>query len=217
MGSVEEKMKPVMLKAVQLVVGFEKGSPLNQVPLNFSLPQKGLVALTGTNGSGKTTLLRSLLGETTLLSGNWFWEGISIPVQKWSVRNLSKQIAYLPQEPLYEGIQTVQTHWQLASRVGAFRFDLRNLAQELGLGLDQRLGEMSSGQRQRAFLGRVLLQPCQLMVLDEPTNHLDAELKQDVWRTLKKLSQEQLIWLATHDTENVTSYCDEMISLSSTI
>ncbi|NBX82979.1 ABC transporter ATP-binding protein [bacterium] len=214
---MEEKMKPVMLKAVQLVVGFEKGSPLNQVPLNFSLPQKGLVALTGTNGSGKTTLLRSLLGEKTLLSGNWFWDGISIPVQKWSAGNLSKHIAYLPQEPLYESTQTVQDHWRLASKVRSFRFDLQNLASELGLSLNQRLGEMSSGQRQRAFLGRVLLQPCQLMILDEPTNHLDTELKQDIWRTLKQLSQGQLIWLATHDTENVTSYCDEMISLSSTI
>lgn len=213
MGAVEEKMKTVMLKAVQLVVGFEKGFPLNQTPLNLSLPPKGLVALTGPNGSGKTTLLRSLMGEKTLLSGNWFWESISSPVQKWSARDLSKYVAYLPQEPLYESTQTVQAHWELASKGDAFRFNLQNLAQELGLGLEQRLGEMSSGQRQRAFLGRVLLQPCKLLVLDEPTNHLDAELKQDIWRTLKKLSQEQLVWLATHDPQNVAQYCDSVVSL----
>lgn len=203
-----------MLKADQLVFGFEKGSPLNPIPLNLSLPPKGLVALTGPNGSGKTTLLRSLMGEKTLLSGNWFWESISIPVQKWAARDLSKHVAYLPQDPLYESTQTVQAHWELVSRVGSLRFPLKELALELGLGLEQRLGEMSSGQRQRAFLGRVLLQTCSLMVLDEPTNHLDAELKQDIWRTLKKLSQEQLIWMATHDPQNVAQHCDLVVDLS---
>ena len=48
------------------------------------------------------------------------------------------------------------------------------MLQTLGIvRLEQKISELSGGQRKRLALAEILMQPCDILVLDEPTNHLD--------------------------------------------
>lgn len=205
-----------LVRAIRLQVGFEREQPLNIEPWNFLLPKQGLFALVGPNGSGKTTLLRSLLGEKTLLAGEVLWDGVETPLQGWKARELAGRVAYLPQEPLYESSQTIRSHWELAGDAGMLAEKLQSLAKDFDLSLDKPLSELSSGQRQRAFLGRALLQKSELILLDEPTNHLDVTAVKKVWGLLKSLSHKKTIFMATHASQEVAEFCDGIVELQMT-
>ncbi len=52
--------------------------------------------------------------------------------------------------------------------------EAKSMLQTLGIvRLDQKISELSGGQRKRLALAEILMQPCDILVLDEPTNHLD--------------------------------------------
>ncbi|MEV4136121.1 thiol reductant ABC exporter subunit CydD [Dactylosporangium sp. NPDC049742] len=135
-----------------------------------------LVALRGPSGAGKTTTLRVLAGLQ--------------PVSAGSVAVGGGRPLYLPQDPTLPHARTVaeavaldgETRPADAVVLGALRtvgLDTEILA--LPGGLDTPLGErgqgLSSGQRQRLALARLLRQAAAapaVVLLDEPTAHLDA-------------------------------------------
>ncbi|WP_433382949.1 thiol reductant ABC exporter subunit CydD [Dactylosporangium sp. CA-152071] len=135
-----------------------------------------LVALRGPSGAGKTTTLRVLAGLQ--------------PVSAGSVAVGGGQPLYLPQDPTLPHARTVaeavaldgETRPADAVALGALRtvgLDTEILA--MPGGLDTPLGErgqgLSSGQRQRLALARLLRQAAAapaVVLLDEPTAHLDA-------------------------------------------
>jgi ATP-binding cassette subfamily C protein CydCD len=134
------------------------------------------VALRGSSGAGKTTALRVLAGIQPPASG--------------VVRRTGPRPLYLPQTPTLPHARTIadallldgetRTDPALIEALAAVRLDAEVAA--LPRGLDTRLGErgqgLSSGQRQRLALARLLraarLGPPALLLLDEPTAHLDA-------------------------------------------
>jgi ATPase subunit of ABC transporter with duplicated ATPase domains len=70
-----------------------------------------------------------------------------------------------------------------------FRFEAETERVLEGLGFDRRerslpMMHLSSGQRARAELARLLLAPADLLLMDEPTNHFDIEAREAVEKTL---------------------------------
>lgn len=126
------------------------------------------VLITGPNGAGKTTLLRVLAGELEPDSGTVTRRG---------------HIGYLAQEP--------RTGDPGRTLLAAFAHNRPGVADEhaerlLTLGLftraqfTTRVGELSTGQRQRLALARLVTEPAAALLLDEPTNHLSPGLVEDL-------------------------------------
>ena len=61
----------------------------------------------------------------------------------------------------------------------------------------ERVEHMSGGQRKRAALINVLLEPADILILDEPTNHLDSEMSE--WLEEYLIRYRGAILMVTHD------------------
>lgn len=195
-----------------IVLGYGKRRPISAAPQSFAFPKGALTAIVGPNGAGKTTLLRALLGEPLLISGTIQLGDESASISELSPEQIASTIAYVGQEHVYPGELSVRNLLRLAflPAVGLFgrlpnprspeissalaRLSLEELA-------DRPLRELSTGERQRAFLARALLQKPKLLILDEPTNHLDPGAVRDFWEALiaqRKESPMDII-VSTHD------------------
>jgi ATP-binding cassette subfamily F protein 3 len=132
--------------------------------LSFSLKRGQRLGILGPNGSGKTTLLRVLLGQEEPDAGQ---------VQRGHLVEFGyydQHLATLPaDQPVWRAIWPQQDPEATDQAV-------RNLLARFGLvgeQVEQRVGELSGGERSRATLARLVAQGANVLVLDEPTNHLD--------------------------------------------
>ncbi|MAS37222.1 MAG: ABC transporter [Anaerolineaceae bacterium] len=149
-----------------------------QVILNdvtFTIGQNSRVVLVGPNGAGKSTLLKILVGLDKPDSG-------SVTV------NPAVTIGYLAQED--EGLAGDQTVFE-AYRTGLEQTDQQLKATLLHLGLfrydelDKRVDEISSGQRRKLQLARLIAEGANLLVLDEPTNYISFDVLEEMETALR--------------------------------
>jgi macrolide transport system ATP-binding/permease protein len=141
--------------------------------------------VTGPNGAGKSTLLRVLAGEITPDSGSVTRRG---------------GIGYLPQEPRPGPPDETLLAAFARGRAGEAAEHTDRL---LSLGLFHRdqltvpVGRLSTGQRQRLALARLLSEPSDILLLDEPTNHLSPALVEDLEAALT--GYDGAIVIVSHD------------------
>jgi iron complex transport system ATP-binding protein len=199
---------------------------LTSTPFSFTLTSQKLVALVGPNGSGKTTFLKALLGEPVLKSGALYLMDHSSPVKDFSAKEISNIFAFVPQEHLFPFSHKLDDFLRLSFLGGAGLFgkipaenspEILEVLQNFRLTqfAKRSLGSLSSGERQRAFLARALLQRPALLLLDEPTNHLDPGGVKQFWQVLvSEIRSRQLrVLLSTHDLSFVKAHCDWVIAL----
>ena len=203
-------------RIVDAMIGFNSKRPLNSTPLCLELPETSITAVLGCNGSGKSTLLRAILGEDVLLSGSVYFRDNFTPMDQWPLSELSKTVAYLPQEHAYSAGMRVNDLFNLTAP-NASLSELRELLEKMSLEplRDSQLGKISTGERQRVFLARAFLQKPKMLLLDEPTNHLDPKGREQFWTALlheNKNSCMQTI-LSTHDLQFVKMHCEWVIAM----
>ena len=135
--------------------------------VSFYLERGERVGVIGVNGAGKSTLLRILAQAEEPETG--------------TVRRFpGVRLEYLPQNPDFDPAVTVldQVLQGLNSDARALaEYEARTILTRLGVDrFDQKMGELSGGQRKRVALAAALARPCDVLILDEPTNHLDSEM-----------------------------------------
>ncbi|MFN3267304.1 MAG: metal ABC transporter ATP-binding protein, partial [Deinococcales bacterium] len=75
----------------------------------------------------------------------------------------------------------------------------------------RQIGELSGGQKKRAFLARALAQEGQMMLFDEPFGGVDATTEEVIIRLLTELrSQGHTVLISTHDLDSIKSFCDQV-------
>ena len=174
------------------VLAFKGLRSLHLGPLSLELKER-CTTLTGPSGSGKTVLLRAI-ADLDPHEGEALLDGVGqrqLPAHRWR-----RQVAYLPAE----------SHWW-AERVSAhFNGVDSALLQALGFDaevLDWQVSRLSSGERQRLALARLLALQPRALLLDEPTANLDAANRQrteEVILDYLKRNDALALWV-THDPE----------------
>jgi ATP-binding cassette ChvD family protein len=136
--------------------------------LTFSLPPGGIVGVIGPNGAGKTTLFKMITGQEHPDAGT-FIIGDSV---KLAYVDQSREVLD-PNKSIWEVISGGQETIALGSRevnsrayVARFNFS--------GSEQQQKVGQLSGGQRNRVHLARMLKEGANVILLDEPTNDLDV-------------------------------------------
>ena len=174
--------------------------------IEASLPEHGLVVITGESGAGKTTLLRLLLGFLQPVRGCIWLDGEALDALPESV--LRSRVSYVPQAhevlsgPLRQSLLMGRVLpddrlWQALEAVG-----LEEMVRRLARGLDHELAEdgagLSGGQRQRLALARALLTQPRVLLLDEPTSSLDEASEAGLVEMLRAQAQRRLVVAVAH-------------------
>ena len=207
------------LRVEDLQVRYREVEALQGV--NMSTSCGSCVALIGPNGAGKSTLLKAIAGLLPVSGGRILWRGTK--VSKWS-----REIAYLPQRENVDwhfpitvrGVVRMGRYPQ-AGRWRPFSVDDENAIQraiewmdlaDLG---DRQISALSGGQQQRVFLARALAQEAHVLLLDEPFTGLDRTSKNALAKTLRKLTEEgRLVIASHHDLDTVRDIYDEVLLLN---
>jgi ABC-2 type transport system ATP-binding protein len=131
-----------------------------------------IIGVLGKNGAGKTTLLETLLGFSLPTSGSTTVFGESSLALSAAAK---ARIGFVPQQDELLGVLSGK---QLLAIVAAFHADwshelIGRLVAEWGVPLDQRIGTLSVGERQKLSVLSALGHHPDLLVLDEPVASLD--------------------------------------------
>jgi len=190
--------------------------------ISFSLKEGEFVSLVGPNGAGKSTLLRVLSCILRIWKGKIIFKGKDL--EKFSAKELSKEIAFLPQnietpfpyrveEFILFGRYPYSDYFgRVNSQDKELLEEIMNLTDTLSL-KDKKINHLSGGERQRVFLAQTLIQEPKLLLLDEPVAHLDIGHQIEILDLIKRENQEKGITVIAvfHDLNLASEYCEHLI------
>ena len=162
-----ERLGNVVIEVEGLSKGY--GDRLLIDDLSFKLPPGGIVGVIGPNGAGKTTLFRMITGQETP-------DGGSVRVGE------TVKLGYVDQSR--DTLDPNKTVWEEISggaevvKLGKFEANTRAYCSSFnfrGGDQQQKVGNLSGGQRNRVHLAKMLKSGGNVLLLDEPTNDLDTE------------------------------------------
>lgn len=191
--------------------------------ISFDLYYGEFVGVIGPNGSGKTTLLKCLCRLLKPL-GAIYIQGEEI--SRIGLNKLSRKISYLSSEidssmdglTVFELASSGRTPymkgiWWESIEDEKIVFDSIKVT-GLEDKVNRRIRELSSGEKQRARIARLLSQTPEIFIVDEPTVHLDLKHQIEIMNILKNLTSEKKVVVAVfHDLNLASLYADRIIVL----
>ena len=200
----------------------KKGVPVVALDnVNLKIEDKGLVFILGKSGSGKSTLLNLLGGLDKYDAGDIIIKGKS--TKDFTQGNFDSYrntyVGFIFQEYNILEEFTVGANIALAIELQGRKATNEEVKQILdtldltGYG-HRRPNELSGGQRQRVAIARALVKNPEIILADEPTGSLDSKTALQIFDILKKLSQEKLVMVVSHDREFAEMYGDRVIELA---
>jgi len=184
---------------------------------NLNIPKGSIYGLLGPNGAGKSTFINILGGLVKKNSGEINICGINIDT---NAKNSRKKIGIVPQElnidPFFTPIELLELQ---AGLYGVRKQERKSeeILSNVGL-LDQKNAyarTLSGGMRRRLLIAKALVHNPEVLILDEPTAGVDIELRNNLWKYIKKLNQNgTTICLTTHYLEEAESLCDHITIIS---
>jgi zinc transport system ATP-binding protein len=195
--------------------------------ISFAIAAGSFFGIIGPNGAGKTTLLRVLLGLVPSSGG-------SVRVFGQSPTELGRgahQIGYVPQRPDFDPRFPVSVRDVVmmgrSCCLGLFRSPRRDDWKKVDASIRQvglagqesrRIGELSGGEQQRAFLARALCSETRLLLLDEATTGLDLPAQHELYALLQRLRRDLdlTVVAVSHDLLELGAHADELICINGT-
>jgi UDP-glucose/iron transport system ATP-binding protein len=174
--------------------------------VSFGLEAKELVCLSGPSGSGKTLLLRALV-DLDINQGSVTLRGEareSLTPAQWR-----RRVGFLPAESRWWA-STVAEHFSVLDEQ---QFGQLGLARETG---GWRIERLSSGEKQRLALLRLLANRPEVLLLDEPTANLDAANSRRVETLVRdylKANGASCLWVS-HAQQQLEQLCDRRMSMT---
>ncbi len=191
---------------------------LDDVSVTFA--EKGMVFILGKSGSGKSTLLNVCGGLDTMDGGEILIKGKSSADKGDfdfdSYRNTFVGFVFQEYNILEEF--TVEENVALALELQHRKRDPEVIEKilddvEMKEYARRKPNTLSGGQKQRVAIARALVKNPEIIMADEPTGALDSNTGRQVFDTLKKLSENKLVLVVSHDREFAEQYGDRIIEL----
>ncbi len=193
---------------------------LDKVSVNFR--EHEFASILGPSGSGKTTFLNIIGGLDDYTSGDLIVNEVSTKKFKdrdWdSYRN--HRVGFIFQSYNLIGHQTILKNVELAlTLTGISKNERKKRAikalKEVGLEnhINKKPNQLSGGQMQRVAIARALINDPEIILADEPTGALDSETSIQIMDLLKKISNEKLVIMVTHNPDLAKEYSSRIINI----
>jgi ABC-2 type transport system ATP-binding protein len=172
-----------------------------------------IFALLGPNGAGKTTLINVVAG--LLRAG----QGTATVLGRDVVRDYRftrRAVGLVPQEINFDPFFTVEETLRIQAGYFGVRLAPERLEEILSaLGLAEKrhtnTRALSGGMKRRLLIGKALVHEPRVLFLDEPTAGVDVELRQQLWRYVRRLrAGGTTIVLTTHYLDEAEELADRV-------
>lgn len=156
--------------------------------LSCNVDEGDKIGIIGINGTGKSTLLRIIAGEEEADEGKIIFSN-------------GMTIGWMGQNPEFDEESSILKYVCEGKKIEddyGYESDAKAMLTVLELeNFDEKIKNLSGGQKKRAALCKVLLQKPDILILDEPTNHLDNKMSDWLENYLK--SFRGVLLMVTHD------------------
>lgn len=216
-GLVEEKGEGNRLVKDRIVsIQFEhvsfsyQGNEKVLKDLSFRIDKPGLYSLAGENGSGKTTILKLIEAfyhnNTGTITIN------DIPLEEYQILVLRRQISYMEKEPffipgdIYENLSigdisiSKEKMEECCRKTGIHR-DIMEMEKQYHTEIEEGAKTLSSGQKQKLGLARILLRDTSVYLFDEMTSDLDGAAEDMVCDILENIAEKAIVLNVSHKEE----------------
>jgi ABC-type multidrug transport system ATPase subunit len=178
--------------------------------VSFEVERGEVFCLLGPNGAGKTTTVEILEGYRERSGGQVSVLGFD-PAR--GERGMRERVGIVLQQC---GVQQDLSVAELLEMYGRYHLHPRPIDEvlelvELGAKRDERIGELSGGQRRRLDLALALIGDPELVFLDEPTTGFDPAARHAAWSTIRSLCElGKTVFLTTHFMDEAQQLADRV-------
>lgn len=198
-----------MIECKNLTFSYRKSLPvLND--FNLTISEGGIYGILGKNGAGKSTLLHLICGLLTPTKGEVTLN--SLDVRRRMPSTLC-QTFLVPEEFELPNI-TMEEYCRInAPFYPNFSVDdLKRNLEMFELSFNINLGQLSMGQKKKAFMSFALACNTQVLIMDEPTNGLDISSKMQFRRFVAShMNDDRIVIISTHQVHDIELLLDHII------
>lgn len=190
---------------------------------SFTISKGDMVAIMGKSGSGKTTLLNIIGGLESIDKGTYLFNGkdVSRFSEKELLKFRRKNISFIFQNFALINEYSVMDNILLPLKYRYRNIDKEKLASarelldklDIGYVCDQKIDNLSGGEKQRIAIARSLISNTNVILADEPTGALDEKsgyMIMELFKQMKNIGK--TIIIVTHDID-VAKKCDYIINI----
>ncbi|MEX1345859.1 MAG: ABC transporter ATP-binding protein [Candidatus Limnocylindrales bacterium] len=180
------------------------------VELDLEVQRGEVFGFLGPNGAGKTTTIRSLLHFLFPTAGSASVLGLDVATHAVEVRS---RVAYVPSEySLYPKLTGAENLTYLANlRGGVDATYVNELAERLEVDLTRKVGDLSTGNKQKVGLIQGFMGKSELVILDEPSTGLDPLMQQELQALIREVREDgRTVFLSSHSLAEVERVADRV-------
>jgi ABC-2 type transport system ATP-binding protein len=180
------------------------------VDLNLDIRAGEIFGFLGPNGSGKTTTIRTMLDEIRPTAGRASILGLDTHDKVVEIR---KHIGYLPGDlAMYPNLTGKDTLTYFANLRGGVDWShVDRLAERLNADLSKKVGDLSSGNRQKIGLIQAFMNKPKVLIMDEPSSGLDPLIQREFQAMLREVADEgHTVFLSSHSLSEVQRVADRV-------
>lgn len=217
MSNKKNLINNIIIEGKNITFSYEKKVIFNNV--NFKINKNEFLSIIGPNGGGKSTLVKLILGLLKPQIGNIEYNddvknSIGYISQNTNI-NLDFPISVrevIEMGLLKKSLIGFKMNKNLKLKVESImkKFDLISSA-------DEKISNLSGGQRQKTLIARAMISDPKILVLDEPTSNIDLKSQNEIYNMLKKLSILHSIIVISHDITTTLEYSSRILHVNRAI
>ncbi len=180
------------------------------VDLDLTVHRGEVFGFLGPNGAGKTTMIRTILDEIRPTSGSASILGMDSHAQSVEIRD---HIGYVPGDlALYPNLTGRDTLTYFANLRGGVDWSFVNeLAERLEADLTKKVGDLSSGNRQKVGLIQAFMNKPEVLIMDEPSSGLDPLMQREFQKMMREVAADgRTVFLSSHTLSEVERVADRV-------
>lgn len=196
--------------------------------ISFHVKKGEVIGFSGLQGAGRTELAMSIFGKSygSNITGQVFINGkeVNLKSPKDAIAN---GLAYVTEDRKTQGLilgESIRFNTTLANLAGVCSNGIIDATKEMKIAedmtrqvgtktpsIEQKIGNLSGGNQQKALLGKWLFTEPDVLILDEPTRGIDVGAKYDVYCLVNKMVEEgKSVIMISSELPELLGMCDRI-------